>query len=424
MSNESTQPDSNGETLSALGLVFADPAAYADQERWHQAAATLRREDPVHRVEAPGFAPFWAVTRHEHVAEVERQHDKFWNTMDSVLLPVASIEERARLGIEIKTLIHMDGAEHRAYRGVSNDWFKPANLRRLLETRVGELAREFVDRMAAKGGRCDFSRDIALYYPLRVIMSILGVPDTDEPRMLRLTQQIFGGEDAEMSGDDTGKAAMEAVMDFAMYFAAMTADRRANPTSDLATTIANGEVRGQPLGDLETAGYYTIVATAGHDTTSSSLATGLELLIRNPEQLKLLQDNPDAIDNAVDEIIRFATPVRHFLRHAQQDYVLGGKQIRKGDQLLMSYLSANRDDAVFEDPFRFDVTRKNASEHLAFGTGVHFCLGAHLSRMELRAFYRELLPRLQSIELDGTPDYIRATFVGGPKRMPIRYSMN
>ncbi len=404
--------------------VFVDPAAYADERRWHEATARIRREDPVHRIEAAGFEPFWAVTRHAHVAEIERQHEKFWNTMDSVLLPSGELEQRADVGVEIKTLVHMDGGEHRSYRAVTNDWFKPANLRRLLEQRVGELAREFVDRMAGKGGRCDFARDVALYYPLRVIMSILGVPDTDEPRMLRLTQQLFGGEDAEFGGDDRAKAMIDALYDFALYFAAMTSDRRAHPTSDLATTIANGRIDGQPLGDLETAGYYTIVATAGHDTTSSALATGIEMLARHPEQLRLLQQDPTLIDNAVDEIIRIATPVRHFLRHAQQDYELGGKQIRKGDRLLMSYLSANRDETVFDDPFRFDVKRANADQHLAFGIGVHFCLGAHLSRMELRAFYRELLPRLSSLELHGTPEFTHATFVGGPKRLPISYSMS
>ena len=405
------------------GQIFVDPKAYADEARWHEAAAWIRRNDPVHLVEEPGFDPFWAVTRHEHVAEIERQHEKFWNTMESVLFPRVSNEERAAIGVEIKTLVHMDGGEHRAYRAVTNDWFKPANLRRLFEERIAELSREFVDRMAAKGGRCDFARDIALYYPLRVIMSILGVPDKDEPRMLQLTQQLFGNEDAEFAGDDRTRALIESLMDFANYFSAMTSDRRAHPTTDLATTIANGKIHDQPLGDLETAGYYTIVATAGHDTTSSALATGLMLLARHPEQLRELQQDPSKIDNAVDEMIRIATPVRHFMRYAQTDYELGGKKIKKGDALLMSYLSANRDETVFEDPFRFDAMRKNASEHLAFGIGVHFCLGAHLSRMELRGFLRELLSRLESVELDGDPEFTLATFVGGPKRLPIRYAM-
>lgn len=410
--------------LAELGFVFTDPKAYADEPRWHEAARRLRREDPVHRVEAPGFDPFWVVTRHEHVREIERQHDLFWNTVESVLMPAGTPEERERVGVPVKTLVHMDGAEHRAYRAVTHDWFKPGELRRRVGERVDELAKEYVDRMAAMGGRCDFARDISFLYPLKVIMSILGVPDTDEPRMLQLTQQLFGNEDTEFAGtDDRFQAMLNSLMDFALYFTRITEDRRAHPTGDLATTIANGRIHGEPMGDLETAGYYTIVATAGHDTTSNSLAVGMERFARHPEQLRAVQEDPSLIDGAVEEILRFASPVRHFLRHAQVDYELAGKQIRKGDRLLMSYLSANRDETVFEDPFRFDVRRPNADEHLAFGIGVHFCLGAHLARMELRAFFRELLPRLESVELDGEPQYVLATFVGGPKNVPIRYRM-
>lgn len=407
-----------------LGSIFVDPKAYADERRWHGAAGRLRREDPVHRVEVPGFDPFWAVMKHEHVIEIERQHDRFWNTVESVLMPAAAQEERDKIGVPIKTLVHMDGTEHRAYRAVTHDWFKPGNLKRIVGERVDQLAKEYVDKMASLGGRCDFAREISFLYPLKVIMEILGVPYTDEPRMLQLTQQMFGNEDTEFSGtDDRIKAILDSIMDFALYFSAMTADRRANPKSDLASTIANGKINGEPLGDLETASYYTIAATAGHDTTSNSLAAGMELFARNPDQLRAVQEDISLIDNAVDEIIRFATPVRHFLRHAQEDYELAGRKIRKGDTLFMSYLSANRDETVFEDPFRFDVKRKNADEHLAFGIGVHFCLGSHLARMELRAFFRELLPRLKSVELDGTPEYMLATFVGGPKNVPIRYEM-
>jgi cytochrome P450 len=407
-----------------IGSIFVDPKAYADEKRWHSAAARLRKEDPVHLVEVPGFDPFWAVMKHEHVAEVERQHDKFWNTVESVLMPAAAQEERDSIGVPIKTLVHMDGAEHRAYRTVTHDWFKPGSLKRVVGDRVDQLAKEYVDKMAAMGGQCDFARDISFLYPVKVIMEILGVPYTDEPRMLQLTQQLFGNEDTEFSGtNDRVKAILDSIMDFAMYFSAMTADRRANPKSDLASTIANGKVFGEPLGALATASYYTIAATAGHDTTSNSLAAGMELFARNPDQVRAVQEDMSLLENAVDEIIRFATPVRHFLRHAQEDYELGGKKIRKGDRLYMAYLSANRDETVFEDPFRFDVRRKNADEHLAFGIGVHFCLGSHLARMELRAFFRELLPRLESVELDGEPQYVLATFVGGPKNVPIRYKM-
>ena len=175
--------------------------------------------------------------------------------------------------------------------------------------------------------------------------------------------------------------------------------------------------------EIERLGYYMIVATAGHDTTSATLAAGVEALMNNPEQMRALQQDPALIDNAVEEMIRWATPVRHFLRQATEDYTLRGARIRAGDWLMLVYLSANRDDAVFTDPYRFDVRRKNANEHIAFGTGVHFCLGAHLARMELKAFVTELLSRLESIEPTGPGEQVVANFVGGLKRLPVRYRM-
>jgi cytochrome P450 len=404
--------------------IFVDPSRYADLEGWHREAARLRREDPVHRVEGDTFQPFWAVTKHADIFEIEQQHDRFWNTTNAVLDASGGLMEQIRAaGGDLKTLIHMDGAEHRAYRRVAQDWFKPANLRQQVGARIADLARRFVDRMLAHDGACDFMGDVALYYPLHVIMSILGVPESDEPRMLTLTQKIFGSQDPDFGGENPAQTLLAALLDFATYFNQMTADRRAHPTGDLATTIATGTIDGAPLEDLQTVSYYVIVATAGHDTTSSSLAGGLEALIRHPDQLRALKADPSLVDNAVEEMIRWVTPVRHFMRWAQEDYVLRGRQIRKGDGLLMSYLSGNRDEDVFADPFRFDVRRANAEDHVAFGLGVHFCLGAHLARMELRAFLRELLPRLEHIELAAEPEYTATNFVGGPKRMPVRYRL-
>jgi cytochrome P450 len=359
------------------------------------------------------------VTRHADILAVERQHDRFWNTSRAVLQSDA-VEARAQAsGVDIKTLIHMDGDEHRATRKITNDWFRPTSLRQNLEREIARLARRYVDRMQELGGACDFSADVALYYPLHVIMSVLGVPESDEPRMLRLTQQLFGAEDPDFGGPDGEQAQLAALMDFYTYFNHITVDRRERPTNDIASTIANAR-----LDDLASVSYYVIIATAGHDTTSSSLAGGLEALVRSPEQLRALRDDPALIDNAVDEMIRWVTPVRHFMRYAQEDATVGSTRIRKGERLLLAYLSGNRDESVFPDPFRFDVRRVNAEDHVAFGIGVHFCLGAHLARMELRAFFRELLPRLESIELAGKPEYTATTFVGGPKRVPIRYRLS
>jgi cytochrome P450 len=203
----------------------------------------------------------------------------------------------------------------------------------------------------------------------------------------------------------------------------MTEDRRAHPRDDIATVLATATIDGEPMPEIERLGYHMIVATAGHDTTSATLAGGLDALLDHPDQLRALQEDPSLIPNAVDEMIRWATPVRHFLRQAREDYTLRGTRIAAGDWLMLVYLSANRDEAVFADPHRFDIRRPNADEHLAFGIGVHYCLGAHLARMELRAFLRELLPRLESIERAGAPEHMISTFVGGLKRLPVRYRL-
>jgi len=406
-----------------LGHIFSDGSAYCDLPRWHETAARIRALDGLLHVVTDGFPPFYAVTRHADVMEVERQPERFLNTLESVLFPVGAYQQQQESGLVIKSLVHMDGEEHRQYRALTNDWFKPRNLRQLFETRLVELSKRFVDRMLGFDGACDFSRDVALYYPLHVIMSILGVPEADEPRMLRLTQQLFGNEDPELGGGDRTKAILEAAGDFFAYFTAITEARRAEPANDIATILATGTIDGRPLGDIERIGYYMIVATAGHDTTSASLAGGVEQLARDPETLRGLQADPSLVPNAVDEMIRWVTPVRHFMRHATEDCEVAGTKIARGERLLLSYLSANHDERVFDQPFRFDVRRANADQHLAFGTGVHFCLGAHLARMELRAFLSELLPRLEHLELAGEPEQVRSTFVGGLKRLPIRYRL-
>jgi cytochrome P450 len=402
--------------------VFWDPAAYADQAAWHATVAELRRREPVVRVESPHHPPFWAVTRHADIHWIERHPEQFPNTDRSVLSTDRQYEAQARHGAAMRTLIHMDGEEHRLHRAVTAAWFKPSSVRSL-EGAVAGLARQAVDRMAQLGGRCDFVADVALHYPLRVILSILGLPQDDERRMLRLTQELFGSGDPALRrpGTETDLAAV--IKDFYRYFTQLAADRRAAPTADLATVIANAEIGGRPLRDTAMLSYFVLIATAGHDTTSASLAGGLGALIDHPDELARLRRHPARIAAAVDEIVRWVSPVRHFMRYATEPADLGGVTVEPGDALLLSYPSANRDEAVFQDPFRFDIARPNADRHLGFGFGVHHCLGAHLARLELTAFFTELLPRLESIERDGPEEQIRATFVGGPRRMPVRYRL-
>jgi cytochrome P450 len=276
--------------------------------------------------------------------------------------------------------------------------------------------------MAELGGECDFVRQVAVHYPLYVILSLLGLPESDFDRMLRLTQELFGAADTDLRRGTTPEETIEVLMDFFAYFNNLTEARRAAPTDDLASAIANARVDGEPLNEFDTASYYVIIATAGHDTTSSTIAGGLQALIEHPDQLARLRENPGLMPLAVDEMIRWVTPVKGFMRTATEDHELRGVTIRKGESLLLSYPSANRDEEIFDDPFRFDVGR-DPNKHLAFGFGVHYCLGAALARMEARAFFEELLPRLDSIEPAGEPENVATTFVGGLKRLPVRYKL-
>jgi cytochrome P450 len=330
----------------------------------------------------------------------------------------------------VRSLVQMDNPDHFAYRRLTQGWFLPQNLREL-EPRIRQIARGFVDKMAALGGRCDFARDIAFLYPLHVIMEVLGVPEIDEPRMLKLTQELFGSADPDVNrsgqaieGTDQGIEQVQAtVLDFMTYFNAMTEDRRRSPRKDLASVIANGEINGQPLGHLEAMSYYIIAATAGHDTTSNTTAGGLWALAERPDQFEKLKADPSLIPGHVEESIRWVTSVKHFMRSATADAEVGGRTIAKGDWLMLCYPSGNRDEAVFDQPFRYDIAR-TPNKHVAFGYGAHVCLGQHLGRLEMRILWEELLPRLESLELAGTPANTTANFVCGPKTVPIRYRMH
>jgi cytochrome P450 len=316
----------------------------------------------------------------------------------------------------------VDDPEHRDLRGVTSEWFLPKNLGKL-EDRLKELSKRYVDKMAQMGGSCDFARDIAMQLPLNVILDILGLPESDYPRMLKLTQELFGASDEELSRGSSPEDLIAVISDFFAYFTQVTQDRRENPTEDLASAVANGKMNAEELTMMQTISYYVIVATAGHDTTASAIAGGIHALIENPDQLQLLKDHPEYISTAADEIIRWVTPVKHFMRTATEDYTIRGTTIKKGESVLLSYPSANRDEEVFDHPFTFDVTR-SPNKHLSFGFGVHYCLGAMLARMEIKAFLSELIPRLESIELNGEPALMKTIFVGGLKHLPVKFVLN
>ncbi|HEX3334479.1 MAG TPA: cytochrome P450 [Acidimicrobiales bacterium] len=408
-----------GLSVEDAGKVFVDPTAYADEERFHEAAALLRRESPVHWVDEPGYRPFWAVTRHADVMDVERDNALFLSAPRPLLATEAAEAFAVEQGQVLRTLIHMDEPDHKAYRAIAAAWFQPNALKRM-DDRMRELATRFVDHMAELGTECDFARDVAVHYPLYVILSLLGLPESDFDRMLMLTQQLFGGDDEELRRSTDLEEQFTVLLDFFNYFNELTASRRAMPTDDLASVLANARLDGEHLPDMDLASYYVIIATAGHDTTSSTMAGGLHALLRHPDELARLQADPALLPTAVEEMIRWVTPVKEFMRTAAEDAEVGGTPVRAGESLYLAYLSANRDETVFDEPFRFDAGRQ-PNKQLAFGFGPHFCLGAQLARMETRALFAELLPRLDSIELAGTPTSSATVFVGGIKSLPIRY---
>ena len=412
-------------TSPALDNAIVDPANWADEHGIHAQLTWLRHNDPVRFLAPDGYEPFWNITKYDDIKAIEGRKQLFINDprptlgMKGMQELVQAITGRKHL---IRSLVQMDDPDHMKYRTLTQGWFMGTNLRKL-QARVDALASMYVDRLGELGGECDFVKDVAVWYPLRVIMEILGVPEADEAFMLKLTRELFGPADPDNERSFEAEEFFDVTREFEAYFSAMSAERRANPTDDVASLIANANVDGEAIPELEANGYYIIIATAGHDTTSASTAGGLLALLEHPQEMaKLRADVDGVLPTAIDEMIRWVTPVRHFMRTATDDFELRDKTIRKGESAVLWYPSANRDEDIFDAPFEFRADRKDAKQ-LAFGFGAHVCLGQHLARMEMSALYRALLARVDHIELAGTPAYTHSSFVGGLKSLPIRYRM-
>jgi len=405
---------------------IAYPETYADEKELHDIFTFMRKEDPVSWVEPNQFRPFWAITKHEDIIEIEKQNELFINDPRTTLMDIptedAIKEFTGGSHLLVRSLVHMDNPDHQSYRSLTQKWFAPPNLESL-KIDIRNIAKEYINKMVDYGSECDFAKDIAIFYPLRVIMSILGVPKEDEPRMLRLTQELFGGRDEDMIRDESETSSeSNTITDFFEYFNALTEDRRKNPTNDVSSVIANAQINNEQLGHLEAMSYYVIIATAGHDTTSSSTAGGILALIENPDQLLKLKNNPSLMTSAVEETIRWVTPVKNFFRTATQNYDLKDREIKKDDSILLCYPSGNRDEEIFDDPFKFKVDR-SPNRHLAFGHGAHLCLGKYLAKIEMEIFYEELFKKIDNIQLNGEPEWVKASFVSGLKSLPIKYTL-
>ena len=416
---------------TAIAGALVEPSAYASN-RIFEGYAWLRANNPLGIAKIEGYDPFWVVTKHADILEVSRNNALYPSGVRATTITNQAGDQRARAitGTPhlVRSLVQMDEPDHMKYRLLTQAWFMPQSIKKR-EADIRALAKDAVAEFVKAPGQCDFVKDVALHYPLRVVMNILGVPPQDFDRMLRLTQELFGSSDpdterfkAALTDEQFMQLLMGVVQDFGDYFGAITADRRKHPRDDLATLIANAEIDGQPIPDFEATGYYTIVAPAGHDTTSSSTAGAMWALATQPGLLERVRNDLKLVPNLIEEAIRWTTPVKTFMRSASADTQLRGRQIQAGDWLMLCYASGNRDEDVFPHSDAFDIDR-TPNRQLAFGNGAHLCLGQHLARMEMRILFEELLPQLKSVKLSGDPRHSESAFVNGLKTLPIAFEL-
>jgi cytochrome P450 len=413
-----------------IARAVVDPHAYAEFDGLHAKLAELRRDHPFARADLEGYDPFWIASKYQDIQDISRQSDLFRSGIYFIATKKdIELEYTSGKASQERVLTSLNAPEHMKYRLLTQPWFQPKNLR-TMEERIRRIARRHVEEMVDLGGECEFYHAIAVHYPLRVIMSIMGLEEEAESFMMRLTQIVTNMDDPDLTGEPAPTSAEEraqrsrAISDEAsIFFNEISQERRAVPTDDISTVVANARVDGAPISDLDALGYYMSIAIAGHDTTSASVAGAIWALAERPEALARVRSDLSLIPNLVDEGVRWTTPISHFLRTAGQDTVFRGQPVAKGDYVLLSYTSGNRDEEVFEDPFEFKVDRP-IMKQIGFGYGTHVCLGQHLARLEMNILFEELLPRLKSLELSGTPKRKITHALGGPKFVPIRYKMS
>ena len=382
----------------------------------------LRKYAPVYRIEYPRTDPFWAITKAADVMEISKQPRLWLNGPRLGIFPLDPGENALPPeALPLKHLLNMDPPEHGEYRAILSRYFTPRSIR-ALEPEVIKITKEVLDEVMERS-ECDFVTEISSKVPVAVIAEMLGVPRPDWPRLFRWTNQIIGGADPEFQqGENPTETFAQARMEVFQYFSNLVEERKKNPTNDVTSIVANAKINGEPLGMLELLSYLLVLVVAGNETTRNATTGGLLAFIENPEQFQRLKAEPEIIKSAVEEIVRWTSPVIQFARTATEDTQVRGQKIRKGESVCLFYPSANRDEDVFDQPFKFDIGR-NPNPHLGFGIGEHFCLGSNLARLELEVIFRELGKRLEHAELAGPVERLRSSFVGGIKHMPIHYKL-
>jgi cholest-4-en-3-one 26-monooxygenase len=402
--------------LATLDII--SPDHYVAHGYPHPEWKYLRRHAPVFRYEGrDNVDPFWAITRHADIVELSKQPEIWQNAPQLAVFPneIPDLEEQPA-----RHLLNMDPPDHRAYRMVAAKQFTPRTVT-ALAPHVEEMTREILDAAADKS-EGDFVADISAPITIGVIADMLGVPQSDRQLLFRWTNEVIAPSDPDFQKGTPKETLERARLELFGYFKAMSDERKRRPRQDIVSVVANAQVYGQPLPDFELLSYYLLLVAAGNETTRNAMTGGMLALIENPGEWKRLREDARLLDSAVEEIVRWTSPVIQFCRTAARDYRLRGQTIRAGETACLFYPSANRDEAVFPDGDVFRIDRA-PNDHIGFGRGEHVCLGAHLARLELRTAFAHLRERLEWVELAGPPERARSSFVGGIKRAPMRWKI-
>jgi cholest-4-en-3-one 26-monooxygenase len=398
-----------------------DPDAYARSGYPWQAWADLRRHDPVSRRRHGEMGEYWAVVRHAELVAVSRRPSEFLSA-PGINMPPRRVHPGQTLDILPETIITMDPPRHAQYRALTSKHFTPRALS-AFEPRIAALAREIVARAVEQfgdGREFDFVDEVSARLPLAVIMELLGVPRADWESLLALANVTVGSGDPEYNqGGVSTNVAISARKAIFEHYASYLAERRARPRDDLISVLVGARIDGRPLEDAEILGYCFLLTAAGNETTRNATSGGALALLEHPAELARLRSDPSLFLKAADEIVRWTSPVIHFCRTATGESELGGRRIRPGDTVVLFYPSAARDESVFARADTFDVAR-SPNPHVSFGIGEHYCLGARLARIELAAILRELVARIESLELAAPIERLRSTVIGGIKHMRVR----
>ena len=399
-------------------LDLATSEHYEQHGYPHPEWTWIRRHDPVFWYDRPNVDPFWAITKHADIIAIGKQPELFLNAPRLAVFThdLPPPEEGTS-----RHLLNMDPPDHGRYRKVTSHWFTPRAIRGM-DAKVARVTREVLDEAGASD-HGDFVRDISAKITIAVIAEMLGVPRRDWDKLFRWTNEIIAPQDPEFQHPAGAKETIEqARIELFVYFDELVTARRARPTDDIVSVVANGAVNGSPLPPVELLSYVFLLVVAGNETTRNAMTGGMLALLEHPDELAKLQRESGLVERAVEEIVRWTTPVIQFARTATRDYELRGKTIRKGESVCLFYASGNRDEDVFADPFAFRVDR-DPNPHIGFGMGEHVCLGAHLARLELRHAFAQLRERLVRCELAGPVARVRSSFVGGIKRAPMRWEI-